>query len=242
MKAILIRVGIDQTASSGNWNAPCNPETGDFVYVPIKQTKVANVAGMEKCYADTIVPALAGFSERNGCEVFLPGNLADECMHLDPDFENLTYGDTEKRGKYLQTFEENDMVVFFAGLKSVTDDKLVYALIGLLTVKEIVRADNIPQSRWDENAHTRNSPPEPTDIVVRGKREKSGRLAKYIPIGEFRKHSYRVTKPLLEKWGGLRVKNGYLQRSANPPLFSDAERFYNWFREQKPRLMQTNNP
>ncbi len=35
LKAILIRVGVDQTY--GRWNAPCNPDTNDFVYVPIPQ-------------------------------------------------------------------------------------------------------------------------------------------------------------------------------------------------------------
>lgn len=241
MRAILIRVGIDQTAESGNWNAPCNPQTGDFVYVPIKQTK-PNVAGMEKHYADFVVPALASFSERNGCDISLPGHLTGGRMHLDPDFQNLTYGDTKTRGKKLLSFEENDLVVFFAGLKPITDKKLVYALIGLLTVKEIVCAGNVSQSKRDENAHTRNSALEPTDIVVRGKPEKSGRLSKIIPIGERRGGAYRVTQPLFAEWGGLSIKDGFIQRSANPPLFSDAKRFYRWFQSQNPKLLWTNNP
>ncbi|WP_462137238.1 Nmad3 family putative nucleotide modification protein [Candidatus Mycalebacterium sp.] len=244
MRAILTRVGIDQTADSGNWNAPCNPRTGDFVYVPIKQTKPANVSGMEKLYADTVIPALASFSERNGCDASLPEHLTGGRMHLDPDFENLTYGDTDKRGKKLLIFEEGDLVVFFAAFNPVAPakDSLVYALIGILTVKEIVRAGDVPQPERDENAHTRNSPRKPTDIVVRGKTEKSGRLSKIIPIGEFRNKSYRVTNTLLKEWGGLAVKDGYLQRSANPPLFSDAERFYDWFQNQNPQLLRTNNP
>ena len=47
---------------------------------------------------------------------------------------------------------------------------------------------------------------------------------------------------LLDKWGGLSVKNGYLQRSANPPLFCQPERFFNWLQQQNVQLMQTNNP
>lgn len=241
MRAILIRVGIDMTADSGKWNAPCNPRTGDFVYVPIKQTK-PNVPGMEKRYSDTVVPALASFSRCNKRDVSLPEHLAGERMHLDPDFQTLTYGDTRTRGKKLADFRQDDLVVFFAGLESIWDKSLVYALIGILTVREIVPVKDIPEHRRDENAHTRNSPLEPTDIIVRGKPGKSGRLAQCIPIGEFRDGAYRVTKPLLAEWGGLSVKNGYIQRSANPPLFSDPERFYGWLRKQKPLLIQTNNP
>lgn len=241
MRAILIRVGIDQTDESGNWNAPCNPQTGDFVYVPIREPK-PNVAGMEKRYKDFAVPALEAFSKRNKCDEPLPAHLNGERMHLDPDFENLTYGDTEKRGKKLLEFERDDLIVFFASLKSVTDNNLIYALIGLLTVKEIIRAGSIPKSEWDKNAHTRRAGLNPKDVVVRANPKSSGRLAKYIPIGELRERAYRVTNPLLMEWGGLSVKNGYLQRSANPPLLNDAERFYKWFQSQKPQLLRKNNP
>jgi hypothetical protein len=41
--------------------------------------------------------------------------------------------------------------------------------------------------------------------------------------------------------GGLTVDNGYIQRSAVPPLFRNAERFYHWFQKQKVTLMNTNN-
>jgi len=35
MKAILVRVGID--CVYGGWNAPMNPETNEFIYVPINE-------------------------------------------------------------------------------------------------------------------------------------------------------------------------------------------------------------
>lgn len=35
MQAILIRIGVDH--SYGGWNAPADPETGQFVYVPIPE-------------------------------------------------------------------------------------------------------------------------------------------------------------------------------------------------------------
>jgi len=72
-----------------------------------------------------------------------------------------------------------------------------------------------------------NTGPETTKIIVREKARKSGCLEKHIPIGEFRDGACRVRERLPEKWSGLSVKNGcYIKRSVNPPLFSDAERFY----------------
>ncbi len=62
-------------------------------------------------------------------------------------------------------------------------------------------------------------------MVVRGKKGVSGRFE----IGE---------------WGGegLKVKDGYIQRSANPPLFEKPECFYAWLKKKNPKLIQTNNP
>lgn len=51
MKAILVRVGIGLSQKSGIWNAPVNPNTGEFAYVPILEgridTLIAKLRGME---------------------------------------------------------------------------------------------------------------------------------------------------------------------------------------------------
>lgn len=65
-----------------------------------------------------------------------------------------------------------------------------------------------------------------TDVVVRARRKVSGRLERCIAIGDYRARAYRVWPKLLEAWGGLSVNNGYLQRSARLPEFSQAGRFY----------------
>ena len=240
MQVILIRVAIDQ--SCGHWNGPCNPHNRDFVYVPIPQMNRANVPGLEKRYTYCIAPALQAFSKRNGYDVPLPTHLRGQRMHLDPDFDYLTYGDTASRGRRLLKFVEDDVVVFYGSLRSIIDGKLIYALIGLLVVQDIAQVRDIVPQRFDENAHTRNLAPEPTDVVARGKRDGSGRFEKYIPIGEFRDRAYRVQRPLLDAWGGLSVRNGYLQRSANPPLFPKPKRFLHWLQRQNPRLTPVNNP
>ena len=241
MQVILVRVGIDQ--SCGHWNAPCNPDNRDFVYVPIPETGHANARGLEKRYADETVPALRAFSRRNDCELRLPSHLRGQRMHLDPDFDHLSYGDTASRGRRLTGFVEDDVVVFYAGLRSIIDAKLVYALIGKLVVREVVRAGDVTDpERFGENAHTRRLRPEPTDVIVRGKRDGSGRFTRYVPIGERRDNAYRVERQLLAQWGDLSTTDGYLQRSANPPLFRRPGRFLAWLRRHQPQAAQANNP
>lgn len=239
LKAILIRVGIDQT--DGQWNAPCNPETNNFVYVPISQIKTLNAIGLEKRYIDLILPALSRFSNENKVNVNLPEHLIDKRMHLDPDFNHLSYGDTERRGRQLLSFNEDDVLIFYSGYRSIyASDRLIYALMGMLVVKTIERVGNIT-SNFDENAHTRYLHRDDTDIVVKGKSNISGRFDKCIPIGEFRNRSYRVKTNLLQEWGNLEVNEGWIQRSANPPMFKQPEKFLSWLENKKPKLIAANN-
>lgn len=239
-QAILIRVGADQTF--GQWNAPCNPATGEFVYVPIPQNK-PNAEGLARQYHPVISSALETFSARNGVDVRLPNQLLGRRMHLDPDFDYLSYGDTAIRGRRLLGLRENDWVVFYAGLRSVQGrSRLVYGLIGLLVVDCVRRVANIPAVEHDWNAHTRLLDRMDTDIVVVGKPRLSGRFSRYLEIGEFRDRSYRVRLDLLDAWGGLSVADGWIQRSANPPFFLEPARFAAWLGPRLPILQATNNP
>jgi hypothetical protein len=164
-------------------------------------------------------------------------------MHLDPDFEHLTYGDNgADRGARLKHFSNGDLVVFYAGLRPIGTRKgLLYSLVGLYVVKEVVKAKDVPKHRWHENAHTRKIKIGGPDIIVRAQRGKSGRLERAIPIGELRDRAYRVTNETLGNWGGLGVKNGYIQRSIYPPLFLKPEQFYDWFLRQRVPLVERNN-
>ena len=177
-------------------------------------------------------------------DVTLPASLTTLNMHLDPDFRNLTYGDSgTRRGKCLVGLQPGDAVVFYAGLRPVTTcvHRLVYAPVGLYRVREIARAGSVISSRYSENAHTRCIGTEPADVIVRADENNSGRLTRCIPIGEFRERAYRVQSPILESWGGLSCKNGYLQRSAVLPSFKDPEKFLVWFAQQKPEFVASNN-
>ncbi len=231
MRALLVRVGIDST-DDGHWHGPLDSTSGAFVYVPIAETKPLR-NGLERFY-DELRSALGALQQS------LPAHLAGRRMHLDPDFTNLTYGDQGRRAKRIQELGRGDLLVFYASLRDIDGGNLVYALIGLMVIERIVRAVDVAESLWSTNAHTRRIPAA-TDIIVRAMSEGSGRLERCIPLGEYRDRAYRVTRPLLEKWGGLSVKDGYLQRSARLPELKDAERFYNWFKSCNVRVLHQNN-
>ena len=108
-------------------------------------------------------------------------------------------------------------------------------------VDSIERVKDVLPEYYDSNAHTRNIENVDTDIIVRGKSNISGRFRKRIPIGEFRNKSYRVKTDILNEWGDIGVKDGWIQRSVNPPLFLEPERFMKWLANKTPELMTSNN-
>lgn len=245
VRAFLIRIGIDQ--AYGGWNAPMNPTTNEFVYVPIPEGRPMR-RSLATPYA-LVKPALANFERANagarGADSTLPDPLSRANMHLDPDFGRLTYGDSgTRRGKGLTSLGSGDVVAFYSGLRPVApcQHRLVYALVGLYRVAESARVESVPESRWAENAHTRCVEREGSDVVIRGASGSSGRLRTCIPIGEFRDRAYRVEQAILAAWGGLSCRDGYLQRSAVLPTFLDPKRFMRWFENQAPELISANNP
>jgi hypothetical protein len=242
MNGALVRVAIDQSDRSGRWNAPMDSGTGRFCYVPIpdKEGKLYR-PGLCRRYEE-VLPALDKFSGTKGANS-LPEGLLNRFMHLDPDFEHLTYGDnTKKQGKALKDLGKGDFVVFFSSLRCIENGELVYALIGFYEIAENISAASVEPARYHENAHTRWQSIKEMDIVIRANpdRGKSGRLEKYIPIGEYRDGAYRVTKELQRAWGGLEVRDGFLQRRVTP-RFTDARRFRIWFEQQDVTLIHSNN-
>ncbi len=52
-------------------------------------------------------------------------SLASANMHLDPDFENLTYGDSgTRRGKGLTDLDHDDFIVFYSGVKPESQTRI----------------------------------------------------------------------------------------------------------------------
>jgi hypothetical protein len=236
MKALLVRVGADQSDGGGYWNGPVDSTSGEFVYVPIPDDGPFH-PGLAKPYS-----ALAAHLGSKWPS--LPLDLARLDTHLDPDFAHLTYGDQGERAKQISTKLGNgDLIVFYAGLNDIhPNPQLVYALIGLYVIDVIVPAKSVLQPRWHENAHTRRVTSfAGNDIVVRARPIVSGRLTRALPIGSYRDRAYRILPELLAAWGGTTVRNGYLQRGARLPEFNDAARFYDWFQKQNVTLIPRNN-
>jgi hypothetical protein len=236
MRGLLVRVAADQSEGGGYWNGPVDAATNRFAYVAIPETQQVH-RGLNKPYS-AFSSALTALGSS------LPPSLAAANMHLDPDFDHLTYGDQGERARQIRNkLGPGDLLVFYAGLRSTAHTVgLVYALIGLYVIKDIIPALNVPITARHQNAHTRRVlPATATDIVVRAQKGASGRLDRCIPIGDFRSRAYRVWPHLLRTWGGLSVKNGYLQRSARLPEFRNADKFYGWFTAQEPTLIARNN-
>ena len=232
-----MRVGIDSSLESGNWNAPVNTDTNEFAYVPIRENNINKKMhpGMETSY-DEFKDSCRNFG------ITLPFRLQKEFTHLDPDFSYLSYGDQNARGKPLDRLNQDDLLVFYAGLKPIKqcEHKIVYALIGLYVVDRVVSAKEIAKRDWHRNAHTRRVCDD-TDLVVFGKPNISGRLERCLVIGEYRENAYRVRKELLEEWGGLTVNDGWIQRSAVLPQFKEPVKFKKWFEQKGIGLMARNN-
>ena len=246
MKAILVRIGVDQ--AYGKWNSPVDAASYQFFYLPIPEAPGTQFhANLERRYEE-FLPALTSFCHSRGLclqnDLRFPSELLRRSVHVDPDFRELTYGDDgARRGRLIKDMTSGDLLVFYAGLRPLAShhDKLLYALVGLFVVEEVVAAADVPQERWHQNAHTRKSRRGSDDIVVRAKRGQSGRLERCIPIGEWRNRAYRVTHTLLDAWGGLSVNDGYLQRSAVPPCFLKPERFREWLLRQEIPLVAQDN-
>lgn len=244
MQGVLVRIGVDHTY--GGWNAPVDPVSGRFVFVPIPERATSFQPGCERRY-DEVVDPLAGFLSgcgANGVASRFPLDpMRGRAMHLDPDFEHLTYGDVGAwRGSHIRTLSSGDLLVFYAGLRSVrpADRQLIYAIVGVYVVDHVLSAHDVSADRRHENAHTRRTAPGASDIVVRARPGLSGRCSRCVSIGEFRNRAYRVRRDILDEWGGLSVNDGYIQRSARPPKFSDAARFYRWWQGQGIALVRSN--
>ena len=174
MKAVLVRIGVD--SAFGHWNAPADPETGRFVYVPIPEGRMVRFRPHCERRYDEVIPALEAFAASHGRDLHRdlkwPSDLSKRAMHLDPDFEELTYGDDgDRRGSEIRKLTEGDLLVFYAGLRSIRleDRQLIYALVGMFVVDEVVAAKDVPARRRHENAHTRKLKFSESDIVVRAK-------------------------------------------------------------------------
>jgi len=229
MKGLLVRVGIDQTY--GKWNAPVDPNTNEFVYMPIPEGK-QQCMGLETTYRSHL-PELELFCNARNLDfdnLGFPSELHTLATHHDPDFKHMTYGDVgDKRLSKIWTMQSGDIIVFYASLKPIRhcSHKLLYAIIGMYVIDEIIIAREIPQNRWSENAHTRRQHIGDHDVIIRAKKDESVLLERCIVIGEYRDKAYRVTEDLLEIWGGYLSRMAIFNVVLFHPCFKMLQSFFN---------------
>ena len=232
---LLVRVAADSGRLGGFWNGPVDSRTGEFVYVPIPEVAETR-PGLETRYAE-LSADLARFN------MDLPLHLVALRSHLDPDFRYATYGDSDNKATRIRNaVTTGDQLVFYAGLRDIHPRReLVYAIIGLIEVREVVEASLLRPDQLELNAHGRIVQSGARDVVVFGRAETSGRLASCIPIGCYRDGAYRVEPSILDRWGGISASNGYLQRSAVIPSMLNPASFLSWLEAHQPTLLHTNN-
>ena len=240
-KGLLMRVGIDQTY--GEYNAPINPNTNDYMYLPIPQDKSDDFkSGMRTSY-DDLLPYFESWCQRNATAIDFPQNLAQISCHLDPYFDFSTYGDQATgRGLRVGDLKEGDFLAFFASFKPISkcEHRLIYALYGIMVVDKVIRVADVPDTELHKNAHTRVNNINKDHWVVFANPSLSGRFTSAIPIGEFRDRSYRVKKEILDEWGDISVKNGFIQRSVRPPWFNKPDQFLKWLEMKQVKLINSN--
>jgi hypothetical protein len=236
---LLIRVAIDST--SGGWNAPCDGE-GGFCYVPMGNSRDLT-EHYDRAYRPYQRSVLAFLPDTAHRRAHWPSRLP-RLGHFDPDFQHLTYGDCGQRAARIRShLSDGGFIVFYAGLRSVHGGNLCYSIIGYYTVDRIESGPSVPRADWHRNAHTRGGGcTDEGTVVVFARPGESGRLRCHIPIGSYRSRAYRVHREILSEWGGLDVRDGYIQRSVFLPAFSDGTSFLRWFRRQRPIFIRANNP
>ncbi len=244
---LLIRVGVDSAKENGKWNAPCRND-GTFCYIPIPSDDASN---RDHCF-DHTYDEFKPFVSSMGVD--WPSHLSGLC-HLDPDFAHLTYGDGTKRAKRMREhLRPGGFVVFWSGMRCVETQKRVCSIIGFFKIAYVIDGVMVGPADAHRNAHTRFLLPDSSDdIVVFARPESSGRLRKHIQIGEavlapgWTRAQQCIFPNLLDEWGqvqnedGSYIKNGYIQRSVNPPIFVDPAKFLAWFFNKKPQFVHANN-
>lgn len=107
-KAVLLRVGID--SGSGGIQGPLF-EDGSFEYICIPDNKRVSVHKYGTCIGRNELPHSAYFP------VGQREKVAQQHVHLDPEFETFTYGDPTAPKRSLRNLKTGDYLIFYAGLQ-----------------------------------------------------------------------------------------------------------------------------
>ena len=112
-KAVLLRVGID--SGSGGIQGPLF-EDGSFEYICIPDKKAVS----EHTYGTLL--GKNGTPHSDYFSVWKRDKMAQQHVHLDPEFETFTYGDPTTPKRSLRKLEKGDYLIFYAGLQGWDED------------------------------------------------------------------------------------------------------------------------
>lgn len=152
MTVALLGIGADSTNASPT---PPVREDGRFEYIPIPESVGADGTTETATYGTTplryhdgpMADLLESISpEWGGDDRLRDDALADWPLHHDPNFDALTYGETNSRGAYtkrLRSLEPGDIVAFYTGLQSDSGGARHRFIVGYFTVSEVVDCQRI---------------------------------------------------------------------------------------------------
>ena len=107
-KAVLLRVGID--SGCGGIQSPLLAD-GSFEFICIPDNKGVSIHKYGNCIGKNDRPHSAYFPIRKR------ESVAQQHVHLDPEFETFTYGDPTTPKRSLQKLERGDYLIFYCGLQ-----------------------------------------------------------------------------------------------------------------------------
>jgi hypothetical protein len=153
MTVVLAGIGADGINTN-----PMPPilEDDRFEYIPIPETETGTIEtrtyGSERLryhdmtmadYVDWIKP---GGNDENRIDVH--SEIEHHPFHYDPDFEHLTYGESEARSEYvrkLKKLDDGDVIAFYAGLDDGSRKNRY--VIGYFKVEEVVSTAGLSGDR-----------------------------------------------------------------------------------------------
>jgi hypothetical protein len=226
IKAMLLRVGIDKGTDGAL--APIFAD-GSFEYIPISES---DPLSMEKRTYKTVIG-------RRGkpLSTYLPDGIENRVLHFDPEFATFTYGDPTSKRNYLLKLNQNDLLVFYAGLtpfRTLRQKEGLY-IIGFFTIEKVGDFNKLTKGEiaewrkaYPNNAHIKRSDGTADLVITVGNRSKSRLLDEAIPIStvksDKRARRYHVVSPRIE---GLLGISGSIQRSIPPRFVVGNERIGN---------------
>jgi len=247
VQAKLIRVGLDK--GTGGSLAPI---LGDrrFEYIPIPEGEDYLTLEM-RTYED-----LKGTVGDNLAE-YAPEEFMNKHPHFDPEFETYTYGDCTGKRNSLSDLEQDDLLIFYAGLQpqDYPDHPRLY-VIGYLTVSKVhdlaemslkKRAETMAQ--FGHNAHSKRIELTPDSkhpeadyfpLIVEGDPEQSELLERALPLSSARAPGmeadtytrYEMTEAIASITGYASDKD--LTMSTVRTLNGNSKTTKSWLRDEVP--------